>query len=141
MKTLLKHELKIQIVTVLIFVITFVKSFYSENGIFSQIMIIEFFILAIVQYTLNSIKFFNNNFTNDESRKFYMFLSTFVVVGFLSWRLAFVFDWNDFENFSGMLALSWIFLTPFLIFQSLYISWSDSEKKIEKQDIKFLKNN
>ncbi|MCU7617134.1 hypothetical protein NZ698_07985 [Chryseobacterium sp. PBS4-4] len=134
MKTLLKHEFKIQIVTVLIFVVTFVKSFYSENGIFSQIMIVEFFVLAIVQYTLNIIKFFNDDFINDDSRKLYMFLSIFVVVGFLSWRLAFVFDWSDFENFSGMLALTWIFLTPFLIFQSLYISWSDSEKKIEKQD-------
>jgi hypothetical protein len=140
MKTLLNHELKIQLVTILIFAVTFVKSFFSENGIFSQIMISAFFILAIVQYTLNIIKFFKGNFIKDESRKLYMFLSTFVVVGFLSWRLAFIFDWNDFENFSGMLALTWIFLTPFLIFQSLYISWCDSEDKIEDQD-KISKNN
>jgi hypothetical protein len=64
-----------------------------------------------------------------------MFLSTFVVVGFLSWRLAFVFDWNDFENFSGMLVLTWMFLTPLLIFQSLWISWFDSKNKIKKQDL------
>ncbi|MDF2932585.1 MAG: hypothetical protein K0R36_1916 [Chryseobacterium sp.] len=135
MKTLLKYESKIQEVTVLLFIITLITQIWLGNDVFSKILIIEFFALAIVQYTLNSIKFFNDDFTRNDSRKLYMFLSTFVVIGFLLWRMAFIFGWNSLENISAMMALSWVFLTPLLIFQSLWISWFDFKNKVEKQDL------
>lgn len=134
MKTLLQYESKIQQILIAIFIITIITIIVFKKDLFSMVFIIQFFVLAIVQYTLNTIKFFNKNYVRTDSRKLYMFLSTFVVLGFLTWKLSFVFHWVALDQLSGIMALSWTILTPILIFQSLFISLSDSKNKKENKN-------
>lgn len=130
MKTLLQYESKIQQILIAVFIVTIMTIIVFKKDLFSMAFIIQ----LIVQYTLNTIKFFNKNYVRTDSRKPYMFLSTFVVLGFLAWKVSFVFHWDALDQLSGIMALSWTILTSILIFQSLFISLSDSKNNKESKN-------
>ena len=129
MKTFLAHDLKIQQILILIFIATILLGIVIEKDFLFAVVIIEFFLIAIFQYSLNSIKFNDKKFLKTDSRKIYIFLSTYVVIGFLSWILMILFKVNTesvgIKNIFELMAVSWIFISPILIIQSLMISFFD----------------
>lgn len=134
MKTLLKHEFKIQLILIITLLSTFITCITLEDRLFSKIFIIDFFVLAFVQYTLNVIKFFNKKYLKTDSRIFYIYVSTFVVVSFLLYLLSDFFSIESLINIIEVTAITWIF-SPILIFQSLCIAWSDSQNNAKKQNL------
>lgn len=130
MKTLLKHEFKIQLILIITLLSTFITCITLEDRLFSKIFIIDFFVLAFVQYTLNVIKFFNKKYLKTDSRIFYIYISTFVVVSFLLYLSSDFLNAKVLLNILEVVGISWVILSPILIFQSLCISWSDSKNKI-----------
>lgn len=135
MKTLLKHEFKIQLIAIIILFSIFIACITLENRLFSKIFIIDFFVLAFVQYTLNVIKFFDKKYLKTDSRYFYIYSSTFVVVSFLLYLLSDFLNAKVLVNILEVIGISWVILSPILIFQSLCIAWSDSQNNAVKQNL------
>lgn len=135
MKQLLKYELAVQMILIIILLSTFITYISLEDRLFSRMFIIDFFVLASVQYTVSVIKFFNKKYLKTDSRGFYMYTATFVVISFLLYLLSDALDAKNLVDILGAVGITWVILSPVLIFQSLFISWSDSKNKIQKQDL------
>ncbi|ANF51991.1 hypothetical protein A0O34_16380 [Chryseobacterium glaciei] len=127
MKTILTHDSKIQQGVILLFILTILIAVLSKKEFLAFAIIIEFFIIAFVQYTLNIIKFFNKKYIKTESRKVYMFLSTYVVIGVFIWIFACVFYIKGLKDIFEILVFTWLILSPVLILQSLCISFFDAK--------------
>lgn len=125
MKTLLKYELVIQLILIIILLSTFITYISVEDRLFSKMFIIDFFVLAFVQYTINITKFFNKKYLKTDSRNFYIYAATFVVISFLLYLLSEELDAKTLVDILGAVGITWVILSPILIFQSLLISWSD----------------
>lgn len=130
MKTFLKHEFKIQLILITVLLSTFVLALSLDDAIFYKVFIIDFFLLALVQYFVNIIKHRNIQFLKTDSRYFYIYFSTFVVVSFLLYILSDFLNAKVLLNILEVVGIPWVILSPILIFQSLCISWSDSKNKI-----------
>jgi len=130
MKTILKYDSKIQLTLILLLVLTLFTRLFSDDNFTITILLVEFFLIAAVQYSLNVIKFFSKKYLKTDSRKIYMFLSTYVVTGFLILIIFNSFLANKLKDLFGLMAFSWIILSPILIFQSLFISRSDSKNNV-----------
>jgi len=139
MKTILKYDLRIQQSVILLFVLTLFIAILSGENFLVFTAIIEFFIIAFVQYTFNTIKFFNKKYVRTESRKVYMFLSTYVVIGFFIWMFACIFYVKSLKDIFEILVFTWLILSPVLILQSLCISFFDDKnnKGVINENIKF----
>jgi len=131
MKTFLKHEFKIQLILITVLLSTFVLALSLNDPIFSKVFIIDFFLLALVQYIVNIIKHHNVQFLKTDSRYFYIYFSTFVVVSFLLYLSSDFLNAKVLLNILEVVGISWVILSPILIFQSLCISWSDSKIKFD----------
>ncbi|AZA55403.1 hypothetical protein [Chryseobacterium sp. G0201] len=131
MKTILTYDSKIQQGVILLFVLTLFIAILTEKEFLAFAIIIEFFLIAIVQYTLNIIKFFNKKYIRTDSRKVYMFLSTYVVIGVFIWILACVFYVKSLKDIFEILVFTWLILSPILILQSLCISFFDANNNEE----------
>lgn len=127
MKIILTYDSKIQQGVILLFILTILIAVLSEKEFLAFAIIIEFFLIAIVQYTLNIIKFFNKKYVRTDSRKIYMFLSTYVVIGFFIWILACIFYVKSLKDIFEILVFTWLILSPVLILQSLCISFFDAK--------------
>lgn len=131
MKTILTYDSKIQQGVIILFLLTTLTAILSENEFLAFAIIIEFFLIAIVQYTLNIIKFFNEKYVKTDSRKVYMFLSTYVVIGFFIWIVACIFYVKSLKDIFELLVFTWLILSPILILQSLCISFFDAKNNKE----------
>jgi len=133
MKTFLKHEFTIEMVLIVLLLLIFTTYIYSEDRVFSTMFIVDFFILALFQYTCNIAKFFSKKFIKTESRSFYIYAATFVVITFLLYLVSDLLNAETLVNFLGAIGISWIILSPILIFLSLQISWFDSKNKMDSK--------
>ncbi|KFF10916.1 hypothetical protein N6B72_17810 [Chryseobacterium soli] len=127
MKTILKYDSKIQLVLIILFVLTLFATIFSDGNFIITILLIEFFLIAAVQYSLNVIKFFSKTYLKTDSRKVYMFLSTYVVTGFFILVVFNPISIDGLRDIFELMVITWMILSPVLIFQSLFISCSDSK--------------
>ncbi len=127
MKTLLKYDLRIQQTIILLFIITLLMLAITKNEFLITLVQIEFFLLAILQYTLNIAKFCNKNYARTHSRIIYIFVSTYVVITFLLFILCLSLKYTVLNNFLEWMPVSWLVASPVLIILSLSISFSDRE--------------
>lgn len=129
MKTLLKYDVNIQKTLILLFVVTLFTVMVTGQDFILILLIIEFFLIAIFQYSLNLIKFNSKKYMKTDSRKVYIFLSTYVVIGFLTWLCLISLDIRDnsgnIKDIFELMMMSWLFLSPILMIQSLLISFFD----------------
>lgn len=129
MKTLLKYDVNIQKALILLFVVTLFTVMVMGQDFILIILIIEFFLIAIFQYSLNVIKFNSKKYMKTDSRKVYIFLSTYVVIGFLTWLCLISLDIRDnngtIKDIFELMMMLWLFLSPILMIQSLLISFFD----------------
>ena len=129
MKTLLKYDVNIQKTLILLFVVTLFTVMVMGQDFILILLIIEFFLIAIFQYSLNLIKFNSKKYMKTDSRKVYIFLSTYVVIGFLTWLCLISLDIRDnsgnIKDIFELMMMSWLFLSPILMIQSLLISFFD----------------
>ncbi len=139
MKTYLKYDSQFQSFTIALFLLSFILIKFFSDGIISKLIIGEFFLIAIVQYTNNLIKFFSKIYIRTDLRYVYIFLSSYVVIGFILWVLCSIFDVNkgstSLKNIFELMVISWLILSPILIIQSLIISYSDKNLNNEKPAI------
>lgn len=137
MKTILTYDLKIQQTLILLFLATILAAIITKQEFLGVIIIVEFFLIAIAQYSLNIIKTFSKKYVKTDSRKVYVFISTYVVIGFLILILSSLFKFEDTEqnlkNIFELMVMSWIFLSPILIIQSLMISFFDAKNSLNEQ--------
>lgn len=137
MKTVLKYESRVQENLIGLLLILIILAFIFQK-IISIILIVDFFLIAIFQYSINIIKFLKKEYPKTISRKVYIFLSTYSVLVFL-WLISSKFLDTDFFNAFFSLAIwSLIILPPILIIQSLLISYSD--KNLKDEESKYLKD-
>lgn len=129
MKKFLTYDLKIQQTLILLFVATLIIGVLLQKDFIGIILVVEFFLIAICQYSLNLIKFNSGKYVKTDSRKVYIFISTYVVIGFLLWILMILLNIRDesdgIKNIFELMVISWVFLSPILIIQSLLISFFD----------------
>ncbi|MFC4163333.1 hypothetical protein ACFOWU_06700 [Epilithonimonas zeae] len=139
MKTYLKYDSELQGILIASFLISFILINFLDGDFAMKLIIFEFFMIAIVQYTNNLIKFFSKIYIRTDSRYVYIFLSSYVVIGFIIWALSSIFDINkgsiSLKNIFELMAISWLILSPILIIQSLVISYSDKKENYEKPAI------
>ncbi|BEV03696.1 MULTISPECIES: hypothetical protein [Chryseobacterium] len=137
MKTILTYDLRIQQSLILLFLATILAAIITKQEFLGVIIIVEFFLIAIAQYSLNIIKTFSKKYVKTDSRKVYVFISTYVVIGFLILILSSLFKFEDTEqnlkNIFELMVMSWIFLSPILIIQSLMISFFDAKNSLNEQ--------
>lgn len=136
MKTIFIQESKIQLTVILLFLLTIIIAIMSEKDFFAFASISEFFIIAIIQYSFNIIKFKSKEYQNTDARKIYVFISTYVVVGFLSWVICLILPFKyslNLKNLFELLCFSWTILSPVLIILSLCISSFDYNSKNMKE--------
>lgn len=133
MKTVLKYESRVQEYLVGLLLILIIVAVMGIKYI-SIILIVDFFLIAIFQYTINLIKFFQKEFPKTNSRKIYVFLSTYSVLVFLGLISSKFFDTSFLDSFFGLTIWSLVILPPILIIQSLIISYSD-KNSYEKSNI------
>lgn len=131
MKTILTYDLRIQQSLILLFLATILTAIITKQEFLGVVIIVEFFLIAVAQYSLNIIKAFSNKYIKTDSRKVYVFISTYVVIGFLILILSSLFKFEDtkqnLKNIFELMVMSWIFLSPILIIQSLMISFFDAK--------------
>lgn len=123
MKTLLKHETKIQEFLVGLFLITIIVSIIIQNDFTFPFLIAEFFLIAIFQYIINFVKFFNHQYKNSSMRKFYFYAASYGVAAFV---VLLTFLWLDLDLNGSILGIcvgSLIILSPILIILSVLISY------------------
>jgi len=137
MKTILTYDLRIQQSLILLFLATILAAIITKQEFLGVIIIVEFFLIAIAQYSLNIIKTFSKKYVKTDSRKVYVFISTYVVIGFLILILSSLFKFEDTEqnlkNIFELMVMSWIFLSPILIIQPLMISFFDAKNSLNEQ--------
>lgn len=129
MRTLLKYDFRIQLVVILIFTATVILLALTKNGFLTILIRTEFFILAIVQYTLNIAKFYSKNYLRTLSRIIYISVSSYVVVSFLLFILGIKLNYTVINNFFEWMPISWLAAAPVLIIQSLVMSFYDRDKQ------------
>lgn len=129
MKTLLSYDLRIQQILIILFLAAIIAAAVTAQDFLYISIFIEFFIIAIVQYSLNIIKFLSNEYAKKDSRKLYIIVSTYVVITFLLFILGSFMKVNFHYDFLEWIPISWIALSPVLIIQSLVISFYDKEYK------------
>jgi hypothetical protein len=129
MKTIFKYDSQIQQTLVLLLIIIFFTLIISGKDLFFTFFIIVFLLLATVQYTLNVLKFFNKNYLNTDSRKAYLFISTYVVISFLTAIGSAALNINALQSISEIMTLPWLVVSPVLIIQSLLISYFDEKNQ------------
>ncbi|OJX29916.1 MAG: hypothetical protein BGO86_05665 [Chryseobacterium sp. 36-9] len=139
MKTYLKYDSELKGILIASFLISFILINFLDGDFAVKLIIFEFFLIAIVQYTNNLIKFFSKIYIRTDSRYVYIFLSSYVVIGFILWILCSIFDVNkgstSLKNIFELMVISWLILSPILIIQSLLISYSDKKEIYEKPAI------
>lgn len=137
MKTILTYDLRIQQSLILLFLATILAAIITKQEFLGVVIIVEFFLIAVAQYSLNIIKAFSNKYVKTDSRKVYVFISSYVVIGFLILILSSLFKFEDTEqnlkNIFELMVMSWIFLSPILIIQSLMISFFDAKNSLNEQ--------
>lgn len=137
MKTILTYDLRIQQSLILLFLATILAAIITKQEFLGVVIIVEFFLIAVAQYSLNIIKAFSNKYVKTDSRKVYVFISTYVVIGFLILILSSLFKFKDtkqnLKNIFELMVMSWIFLSPILIIQSLMISFFDAKNSLNEQ--------
>lgn len=137
MKTFLTYDLRIQQTLILMFLATILAAIITQQESLWIVIVIEFFLIAFAQYSLNIIKTFSKKYVKTDSRKVYVFISTYVVIGFLILILSSLFKFEDTEqnlkNIFELMVMSWIFLSPILIIQSLMISFFDAKNIVNEQ--------
>jgi len=129
MKTLFKYDFRIQLMVILIFTATLIMIALTKNELLMTLIKIEFFLLAIVQYTLNIAKFYSKSYTRTLSRIIYISVSGYVVVSFLLFILGLQLNYRIVNDFFEWMPVSWLAATPVLIVQSLIISFYDRDKQ------------
>jgi hypothetical protein len=129
MKTIFKYDVKIQQTLVLLFVVIIFAGIISGENFFFALIVIVFFLLATVQYTLNVLKFFNKNYLNTDSRKAYLFISTYVVISFFTSIGLAALNINALQSIVKTMVISWLIVSPVLIIQSLLISYFDEKNQ------------
>jgi hypothetical protein len=129
MKTIFKYDVKIQQTFILLFVVIVFAGIISGENFFFGLIVIVFFLLATVQYTLNVLKFFNNNYLNTDSRKAYLFISTYVVISFFTSIGLAALNINALQSIVKTMVISWLIVSPVLIIQSLLISYFDEKNQ------------
>lgn len=131
MKTILTYDLRIQQSLILLFLATILAAIITKQEFLGVVIIVEFFLIAVAQYSLNIIKAFSKKYVKTDSRKVYVFISSYVVIGFLILILSSLFKFEDtkqnLKNIFELMVMSWIFLSPILIIQSLMISFFDAK--------------
>lgn len=137
MKTILTYDLRIQQSLILLFLATILAAIITKQEFLGVVIIVEFFLIAVAQYSLNIIKAFSKKYVKTDSRKVYVFISTYVVIGFLILILSSLFKFEDtkqnLKNIFELMVMSWIFLSPILIIQSLMISFFDVKNSLNEQ--------
>ncbi|WP_375182280.1 hypothetical protein [Chryseobacterium sp.] len=137
MKTILTYDLRIQQSLILLFLATILAAIITKQEFLGVVIIVEFFLIAVAQYSLNIIKTFSNKYVKTDSRKVYVFISSYVVIGFLILILSSLLKFEDtkqnLKNIFELMVMSWIFLSPILIIQSLMISFFDAKNSINEQ--------
>lgn len=137
MKTILTYDLRIQQSLILLFLATILAAIITKQEFLGVVIIVEFFLIAVAQYSLNIIKTFSNKYVKTDSRKVYVFISSYVVIGFLILILSSLFKFEDtkqnLKNIFELMVMSWIFLSPILIIQSLMISFFDAKNSLNEQ--------
>ncbi|MBL7881988.1 MAG: hypothetical protein JNN23_19300 [Chryseobacterium gambrini] len=137
MKTILTYDLRIQQSLILLFLATILAAIITKQEFLGVVIIVEFFLIAVAQYSLNIIKAFSKKYVKTDSRKVYVFISTYVVIGFLILILSSLFKFEDtkqnLKNIFELMVMSWIFLSPILIIQSLMISFFDAKNSLNEQ--------
>ena len=137
MKTILTYDLRIQQSLILLFLATILAAIITKQEFLGVVIIVEFFLIAVAQYSLNIIKTFSNKYVKTDSRKVYVFISSYVVIGFLILILSSLFKFEDtkqnLKNIFELMVMSWIFLSPILIIQSLMISFFDAKNNLNEQ--------
>lgn len=129
MKTLPTYDLRIQQTVIILFLVTIIAAAVMDHEFLCAGIFIEFFMIAVVQYSLNIIKYLSKEYPKKDSRKVYIFVSTYVVVTFLFFVLCRCIDVDFQYNFDVSIPISWIVLSPVLIIQSLVISFYDKKDK------------
>lgn len=129
MKAIFKYDVKIQQTFILLFVVIVFAGIISGENFFFGLIVIVFFLLATVQYTLNVLKFFNNNYLNTDSRKAYMVISTHVVISFFTSIGLAALNINALQSIVKTMVISWLIVSPVLIIQSLLISYFDEKNQ------------
>lgn len=129
MKTLLSYDLRIQQILIILFLAAIIAAAVTDQDFLYISIFIEFFIIAIVQYSLNIIKFLSDEYAKKDSRKLYIIVSTYVVITFLLFILGGFMKVDFHYDFLEWIPISWIVLSPVLIIQSLVISFYDKEYK------------
>ncbi|WP_288461774.1 hypothetical protein [uncultured Chryseobacterium sp.] len=134
MKTILTYDLRIQQSLILLFLATILAAIITQQEFLGVVIIVEFFLIAVAQYSLNIIKAFSKKYVKTDSRKVYVFISSYVVIGFLILIFSSLFKFEDTEqnlkNIFELMVMSWIFLSPILIIQSLMISFFDAKNSL-----------
>jgi len=133
MKTILKYESRIQ-ETLIGLLLILIIGIVAKVDFLGTLLLIDFILIAIFQYTINLIKFFQKSYTNTFSRKIYFSLSSYCLlmfVGLLSFKL-FGLDFSPF--FFNLFIWSLVIIPPILIIKSLIISYSD-KNSYEKSNI------
>ncbi|WP_185205340.1 hypothetical protein [Chryseobacterium sp. C3] len=95
MKTVLTYDLRIQQSLILLFLATILAAIITKQEFLGVIIIVEFFLIAVAQYSLNIIKAFSKKYVKTDSREVYVFISTYVVIGFLILILSSLFKFED----------------------------------------------
>lgn len=127
MKTLIAYDLRIQQTLLILFVTTIIAIAVTQKDFLYISIFVEFFLIAFVQYSLNIIKFLSKKYPKTDSRKVYIFVSTYIVITFLLFIVSRKINIEiDFDVVEWIL-ISWIVLSPVLIIQSLVISFYDNE--------------
>ncbi|WP_027386072.1 hypothetical protein [Chryseobacterium gregarium] len=129
MKTVFKYDSQVQQTLILLLAAAFFISIISGKDVFFILFAIMFFLLAAVQYTVNVMKFFSRDYIKTDSRKAYMFISTYVVVTFLSGIGSSALNIPGLENILGIMVISWLVVSPVLMIQSLLISYFDAKNR------------
>lgn len=135
MKTLLTYDLRIQQTVIILFMATIFAVAVKGHDFLYISIFIEFFLVAVVQYSLNMIKLLSKEYPRRNSRKVYIFVSTYVVVTFLFFILCRCFEVDFHYDFPEWVPISWIALSPVLIIQSLVISFYDKEDNKTKNHV------
>ena len=139
METYLKYDSEFQGILIAVFLLSFILINFLDGDFAMKLIIFEFFLIAFVQYTNNLIKFFSKIYIRTDSRYVYVFLSSYVVIGFIFLLLFSIFDINKgsnlLKNIFELMVISWMILSPILIIQSLLISYSDKKEIYEKPAI------
>ncbi len=127
MKTLIAYDLRIQQTLLILFLTTIIAIAVTQKDFLYISIFVEFFLIAFVQYSLNIIKFLSKKYPKTDSRKVYIFVSTYIVITFLLFIVSRKINIEINFDFVEWILISWIVLSPVLIIQSLVISFYDNE--------------